>query len=392
MGSLGRLWLIVVLTLFCPLAAGQQDLAVRGGAQPPDGRVTSCTVEGVTVASPVGGEVIIGWEQVRSVAGEHAGEAAAFSGVADESWRALARLRRGDIPAAEPLLERLFVTYGDRTGPTAAAVDGGLLRCRLERGAHTLAVTAWLSWLHATSADERRWFDADEATKISGVDGETGLLPELPPIWLDLPAVRVFGDAPLGGEAFGERERALAELYRHAARAVGGEHEPMPRLTSSDEGVRLVWDIVAAQSPIAQERTAGRRAVEARLRKEPTGWVDGWLRAALGRSLLLEPETEQRQRGVIELLRVRVMHERDCPYLAGLALADGAVAVRAMGNPDAASMLRRELLDRFPGHPATGTEAMMLWDTPAATAGGPSTTTTPARAGHDTNESRKLHG
>ena len=336
-------------------------LTLRGGIAPPDGSIAACSVEGVTESAAVGGEVIVGWELVRSVSGEHADEASAFADVSDKAWRGLARLGRGDFPAAEPLLEGLFAVYRDRTGPTAAAVNGGLLRCRLERGAHTLAVSAWLSWLHARSAGGPRWYGS-AAVGVAGVDEETGLLPELPPIWIDLPAVRVFGDAPAEGADFGERERQLAELYRHAARARRGEVEPMPRLTSVDEGVHLVWDIVAAQSPIAQERTAGRKAVETRIRREPTGWLDAWLRTALGRSLLLEPESEQRERGTIELLRVRVLHERDATYLAGLALADAVVALRDMGDAQAAALLRRELLDRFPGHPATGWEPILVWE------------------------------
>lgn len=361
-------WAARACLVLCASTANTQTestLTLRGGATPPVGEVVACSIEGVIIASPVTGQVIVGWDRVRSVSGKHADEAGAFAEVSDNAWRAISRLERGDIPAAEPLFEGLFTTYRDRTGPTAAAVCGGLLRCRLERGAHTLAVGAWLAWLHASSADAGSvWFVSTVNTGISalGADPETGLLPGLPPIWLDLPAVRVFGDAPSTTASFGERERTLAQLYRHAARAQRGTREPMPRLTNPDPAVRLVWDIVAAQSRSDPERAAGRKAVEVRLRKEPVGWLDAWLRTALGRSLLLEDETAERQRGVIELLRVRITHERDAPYLAGLALADAAVALRDLGDDEAATMLRRELLDLFPDHPATGWNPIMLWD------------------------------
>ncbi len=359
------LGLLVATRAGTALAQPEPELILRGGTAPPVGKVTECSIEGVVVDSPVTGPVIVGWAQVRSVTGEHADQAGAFAEVADHVWRAVSRLERGDIPAAEPLLEGLFATYRNRTGPTAAAVSGGLLRCRLERGAHTLAVGAWLSWLPATAPEAGPvWYtpppSPDPATLV--IDVETGLLPDLPPIWLDLPAVRVFGDTTPAASPFGEREQALVELYRHAARAQRGDREPMPRLTNPDPAVRLVWDLVAAQSQNDPERIAGRKAIEVRLRKEPIGWLDAWLRVGLGRSLLLEPETDQHQRGVIELLRVRVTHQRDNPYLAGLALADAAIAMQAMGDDNAPSLLRRELLDQFPGHPATGWEPIMLWD------------------------------
>ena len=389
----------LALALLAAVAGAQpeSEVILRGGAQPPEGRIVTCSIEGVVIASPVTGETVIGWDSVRLVTGDHADEARAFADVGDKAWRGLRRLERGDIPAAEPLLEGLFVTYRTRTGPTAAAVTGGLLRCRLERGAHTLAIAAWLSWMHARSADPgRQWFTggSDAGTGPLGADEATGLLPDLPPIWLDLPAVRVFSDAPLGGTDFGDREQALAELYRHAARARCGVREPMPRLTSPDPGVHLVWDIVAAQSPSPQERTTGRKAIEVRLRKEPSGWLDAWLRVALGRSLLLEDDAEQRQRGVIELLGVRVMHERDSAYLAGLALADSVVALKGLGDDQAASMLRRELLDRFPGHPATGWEPIMVWEGAPSARMNQSTADAPGHAPRRVAsvESRKPHG
>ncbi len=367
--NLGYLFHAALVLLLLSASAGnaqtESALTLRGGATPPDGEVIECSVEGVTVTSPVIGSVIVGWDRVRSVSGEHADEAGAFAETADLAWRAVSRLQRGDIPAAEPIFEGLFVTYRDRTGPTAAAVCGGLLRCRLERGAHTLAIDAWLSWMHASSVDAGPvWYESSADISAPGLltDPETGLLPELPPIWLDLPAVRVFGDTPSPAATFGDRERALSDLYRHAARAQRGAREPMPRLTNPDPAVRLVWDIVAAQSRSAPERATGRKAVEFRLRKEPVGWLDAWLRTARGRSLLLEEEADQRQRGVIELLRVRIMHERDSAYLAGLALADAAVALRSLGDEAAATLLYRELRDLFPDHPATGWDPIMLWD------------------------------
>lgn len=334
------------------------DVILRNNAATPPGRVVRCSPQGVVMGSTATGETTIGWHRVREVTGELADEAVAYHDTSEKAWRAVSRLQRGDIPAAEPLFEELFAEQAGQRGPTAAAVSGGLLRCRLDRGAHTLAVGAWLAWRHAT-ADQTPGTDAV-------TDSETGLAPGLPPIWLDLPATRVFGQTPIRAEAFGERESELAALYQHAALVESGQDNPIPRLTSTDPGVRLVWEVVAAQSASDAERLAGRRAIERRLRSEPVGWEDAWVRAAYGRSLLREPEPDQQRRGVIELLRVRVTHEHDAPYLAGLALAEAAVTLRTLGDDKAAQVLRRELLDRFPGHPATSWEPVSLWPDPDA--------------------------
>ena len=344
--------------------AQPSSLQLRSGAEPPPGSIVGCTAEGVVVASPITGEITIGWDKIRAVSGEHAADANEYMDVADKAWRAMSRLDRGDISAAEPLLEELFADYAGQRGPTASVVCAGLLRCRLERGAHTLAVGAWLAWLHTRDGGVAPGFGAgDGASLTPATDDETGLAPELPPIWLGLPAVRVFGQTPLDADRFGDRAAQLATLYQHAAMLEGGTQQPMPRLESSDPGVRLVWDVVASRSSNESERLAGRRAIEKRLTAEPVGWADAWLRTAMGRSLLRESDPDQQRRGVIELLRVRVTHDRDAPYLAGLALAEAAVAMRALGDEAAASLLRRELLDSFPGHPASTWEPISRWVT-----------------------------
>jgi len=346
--------------LTLPLHAQQSSLELRGGAAAPSGTIVGCSAEGVTVVSSLTGEITIGWDRVRSVSGEHADAASEYMDVADKAWRATSRLERGDIAAAEPLLEELFADYAGQQGPTASAVCGGLLRCRLERGAHTLAVGAWLAWLHTRDGGTRTAPDAGTGTSPT-TDEETGLAPDLPPVWLGLPAVRVFSQTPLNADQYGDRAAQLALLYQHAALLESGTPQPMPRLEGNDPGVRMVWEIVAARSPVETERLTGRRAIEKRLKSEPVGWTDAWLRTALGRSLLREADVDEQRRGVIELLRVRVEHERDAPYLAGLALAEAAVTMRSLGDDAAASLLRRELLDTFPGHPASTWEPVSRW-------------------------------
>lgn len=392
--------LAALLLTAAVIAQPEGGLVLRAHEPAPVGEVQAVTDEGVVVRSAVAAAVIVGWDRVLEVRGEHAEEARAFARISESAWRAASRLERGDVPSAEPLFERLFVTYQLSQGPTAASVCEGLLRCRLQRNAHTLAVSAWLSWLHARrQGDGPQWYQRrawplGEGTGIA-IDEETGLIGDLPPIWLDLPAVRVFAASPLDTSSFGPREQALAGLYRHAALVETGVSEPMPRLESSDETVRLVWDIVAAQSPVEGERAAGRKAVEARLRREPGGWLDAWLRLARARSLVREADPEQQRRGVIELVRVRVAHDRDDPYLAGLALAQAAVSLRALGEERGASELRRELLDSFPGHPAAMWDRIVAWPTAGAQAGtnDPGAGIPPGRrTSESTRESRTAHG
>lgn len=383
------------LTAAALVAVAPADLTLRAREPAPEGSVREVSIDGVVVASEVTAPVIVGWDRVWSVEGEHADEASAFLEIADLAWRARTRLERGDVPAAEPLFERLFVTYEGRRGPTAAVVCEGLLRCRLRRNAHTLAVGAWLSWLHArTPGEGPQWYQRRSPTGADAsalpLDEPTGLIPDLPPIWVDLPAVRAFATGPASSEGLGEREHDLAALYRYAAAMTAGVDASLPDLGSRDGAVRLVWDVVAAQSEREEERAAGRRGIDARLRADPRGWEEAWLRTALGRSLLVDLDPEQRRRGVIELLRVRVGHEHDAPYLAGLALAEAAVALVEAGDLAGGTRLRREFLDRFPGHPAASWDRIVLW--PEDGAGSPSARGPASESGGFLDKGRALHG
>ncbi len=368
MTHMSRLLMLVLVVMALRVRAQDTpELVLRHGEPAPSGQIRAVSVDGVVVGSSVASPVIVGWDRIKSVHGQHAEEAQAFLHNADQLWRAESRLIRGDAAAAEPIFEQLFEIYRNRQGPTAAAVCKGLLRCRLRRNAQTLAVDAWLAWLHAREPnDGPLWYQSRSGqTDAFDIDQTTGLLPQLPPIWLDLPAVRVFaGRSTMGADQMGSRQSDLALLYEYAAAlATGrvGSDDQMPYISSHDPGVLLVADIVQAQRLDAEQRQAGRQAIINRLKDIQGGWLAAWLETALGRSLLLENDLEQQQRGVIELLRVRVLRKGDSPYLAGLALAQAAVALKHMGKTDAADRLRQELLDAFPGHPATTWDEIDIW-------------------------------
>lgn len=366
--QVGRLLMLVMVVLAGRAwAQDTPELVLRHGEPAPSGQIRVVSVDGVVVGSSVASPVIVGWDRIKSVHGPYAEEAQAYLHNADQLWRAESRLARGDAAAAEPIFEQLFEIYRTRQGPTAAAVCKGLLRCRLRRNAQTLAVDAWLAWLHARdSNDGPLWYQSRSGqTDAFDIDQTTGLLPQLPPIWLDLPAVRVFANrSKMGADQMGSQQSDLASLYEYAAALATGRvahDDQMPYISSHASGVLLVADIVQAQSLDAQQRQAGRQAIIDRLKDVQGGWLAAWLETALGRSLLLENDLEQQQRGVIELLRVRVLRQVDSPYLAGLALAQAAVALKHMGKTDAADLLRQELLDAFPGHPATTWDEIDIW-------------------------------
>lgn len=341
---------------------------MRGGQKPPTGTPLRVDAAGVWLGAPADAQpaAVLGWDRVRAIEGDLAGAAAAFAPVADLAWRARTRLERGDATAAEPLFEELFNGrpgafdgYRGRTGPTAALVAEGLLRCRLRRGAHIAAIEPWLALLAARPAVSgpshlhADW--AAEAGLAPILDPATGLVPALPPIWLNWPSVQAMaGGEPPAAPADDRQNRAaiLAALYHQAARFEAGLSVDLPDVTTTDPAITLVSQIVIARVGNAEQRAAARTLLAARITPDAEPWVEAWCRAAIGRSLVRESDLRLRQLGVVELLHLPARFRAAHPYLAGAALAESAATLRAMGDADGADRLAAELAEFYPDHPA----------------------------------------
>lgn len=352
-----------VLAMASSIAAGQVSL--RGRDVPPwlSGEVVAVMPDGVVIQPPATSPVIVGWDRVRDVEGVLAEEAAPFLDVAERLWRARVRIERGDVFAAEPLLEEPFEYYDGRVGPTAAMVAEALLRARLRRGAQIGAVRPWIALLAATEGGGRVdgvqpvYMDWSARAGLGDVmDGPAGLVPALPPIWFDWPAVVSFASAAgvsRGGDAALSGSAALWALYGHAARFECGWRDPFPRVDGSSRAVSIVADIVLARAGSAAERDRARGRLRGALNEPMEPWLEAWRRVGLGRSLTIEEDPELRLLGVAELLMVPARLSSSHPYLAGMALAESSLVLREMGLTAGAQTLRDELFVTYPDHPAT---------------------------------------
>lgn len=349
-----------VLAIGCAAWADEPPLTLRGRETPPRGVIVAVSSDGVAVRDGSASPVVVPWDKVLVVRGKHAATAEAYMPMAERAWRAKARLERGDVPGAEPLFEELFDSMHDNRGPTGERIALGLLRCRLARGAQSLAVAPWIMYLRARETGGVPAV-GDDALADGVVDSETGLVADVPPMWVPGPAVRVLA---LGGSLsalapYSTRAEAYAALYLHAARAASGVESAIPAVTSRDPGVEFVARIVTATTaPDSTARAAARSSLAPCMDSNAPSWQQAWARLAVGRSLLMEADESARRLGVIELLTVPALFERELPYLAGIALADAAVALESLGDPVGAWRLRAELLTRFAGHPACEWDAI----------------------------------
>lgn len=344
-----RAAVLLAISLTWP-AGGQDGLVLRGFEQPPSGQAMGVGPQGVQVRTGSGDVVIVGWDRVLSPPAALAEASEPYTALSMEAWRARSRVERGDLVLAEPLLQAIFERARAGTplrGPTGLMVAEGLMRCRLARGASASAIEPWLAWLDAsivrqprTTYAHRQW--AQEAGLPQIIDLATELCPLVPPMWLASPSLQlVLQLEPTEGER--DKAAAMRGLYQAAARhELGQRVENLPEVPR-EAASELVRDIVASRVLDDGARAAARARLAAALPHASTPWLSAWIRAALGRSLVLEAEEEQRLRGVAQLLRVHVLHRADTPGLADIALAEAATTLAGLGHLDAARSLVDEL-------------------------------------------------
>lgn len=319
----------------------------------------------------------LGLDQVRFVSGGLAPLFRNVSHISEDLWRARNRLETGDLNGAEPLYDLHFKILAGVEGPTAQALHGGLLLCRLARGAQVLSLEPWLYYVHAAGDQHNttrimvRGGSSSEPSDLTAVDPVTLLCPAMPPIWLDSPALRVVPQrvGTLTGRA--ARFAALydaarsAELVRDSSLTLG--NAPV----REDFGEWLCWQIVSSRTGNASQRQQARGLLREITNEQQPPWVHAWCRVAIGRSLTLETDEESKLLGVAELLTVPTVFAFASPYLTGLAYVQASVTLHQLGDHEGSDAIAAAFLKAMPGHPAAE------WEPFANRGSKPSIITTP---------------
>ena len=356
-------------------AWGQVDR--RGAADAVEGRVEAVAADGVTVvfervATPV---EWWSWDQVRRVRGPMAEKAAEFAKLADAAFRVRARLERGDEAWASKLAEPYYADIGKIGGPTGALLAEAMIRIRLARGASVAAVWPWLDWTrlqHGRGVKGGPAWVGATIDRPAVIDVDRSLAPRIAPMFSRLTtptALAAFDSSGDWGRFMkaDARTRELAALYRAAAAFEAAEPDAAdvvpPTVGGEDDSVTLVSDLVIARIAAGPERSAARERLVKRLSggvfldpldlsgEAPTGsggqaspaWLEAWLRAGIGRSLLRESDEASKRSGVIQMLHVPARFAPVTPELARLCLAEAIAVLRSLGDQAAAAVLEQDL-------------------------------------------------
>ncbi len=332
------------------VAVAHGDVVERRGAEPElQGTVTLIDDAGVTVRSSLGAVHLVPWDRVRSVQSDRNDiTLAARMEIAQDLWRARSRVERHDTMLAEPALERLFEQFKGRTHETALVVAEGLVRCRIARADHVLAVVPALE-----VARLRRAGVTTEAYSTLPVnyDAAYALCTALAPVWLVSPRLVSLARDLENFDAHGDEVvAALADAYRLAALRVLGRSAEPAAAVPDHPGVKFLKRLNECASGSADARSAAREQLRRAIPSMPT-WARAWARYQIGVSLLAEEGVGRRQKGAVSLIHLPARFGRTHPFLAGLALAQVARAMEREGDAAAAGTLLNELQRTYPNHP-----------------------------------------
>jgi len=339
-------------------AAAAADVVERRGSAPViEGEVTAIDDAGVTVRSPLGAVHFVAWDRVRRVETELEGAALArHMETAVDLWRARSRVERNDTTLAEPLLERLFERYRGQTHETTLVVAEGLLRCRVARADHILAVVPALE----VARLRRAGVTTEVYANLPPIyDPDYALCTVLAPAWLPSPLLDSLAhelEAYDGGaetqEDMDEVVSALARLYRQAVlQALGRPRAgPAPETLPEHPGVELLKALNACGDADPDRRRAAREHLTRMIPTLP-GWAEAWARFFVGRSLVAEEGIARVQEGAVSLVHVPARFGRSQTFLAGLALAYASRALAEAGISGDAADLYAELGRSYPRHP-----------------------------------------
>jgi len=352
-----------------PVGTTPQSLTRWSSPEPVLGEVLSLSEQGIAIRPDQ--QIIpisIAWYDVRDLSGTVPG-LAEYHQLADDAWRAHARLQRGDFFGAESIYTKLEHRFLWKVGAESADVSLGLVRCRLDRGDRVHAVHPALSWLNASKVFSPRARQNDDPEIF---DARYAVLIDLPPVFSPTDRVGSLGAIP-DTDQISDRQRLLIGYYRlaldaqaHRTQEGGIILDELNRkvlaLDHRDPGLEFFKDILVAQAhPEREIRIAARQSLDRRIRSNPDSWIEVWSRLAVGVSLLEDEHTQSNELGVIELIHIIVRLDHVNHPLALLA---AQIANEYLVRTDRAEWGGELLLDAQLG--AMNASTVSLREEPAA--------------------------
>ena len=317
-----------------------------------------------------GGRVVT-WDEVER-ASVAADQQEAFdrmlSELGDHLYRIRRRLENGDYKSLPPATddsqpatdyksllsecEAVYPRYIGRRSKTAYMVFQGLMWARLEAGRRAAAVEPYLDCYDYLRAVGEAQVTLPGRRRLK-FDRETGMTPEIVPVWFDARAAAAA--LPRVLEAIKRLKKPLCEAsriyYGTLALAAGQKETAVKVLRGIDDrrpDMAHLRDIALAQAEVSAARPAEaakqlENMMQAGLEPVSRALAIYWL----GMAKVAAAAPESRREGILDLLTLPALYGKTYPDLAAAGLYQSSKTLAELKDDDGSRNVRSELLSRY---------------------------------------------
>lgn len=353
-GSEGRgmAGVVVLVSLVLTANVGADDTIVLRPKLPVRGKtVQSFDPDGVRLA----GGTVLGWEEIESAVLDR--DQARFDTMRTELGEPLFQVARGlrsaDYRSVLEPAEQVWPTYAERRTKPAFLAALGLFWGRLEAGRREGAVEPYLVLLDIQKRARER--PAAPGSRRLPIDLNSGLSPELPPIFLDRAgAETALPGARKAAERSGTPGAALLIAgLELAAGDADGAGKILDAIDAPPRDAAELRRILEARKWLLLGKPDQARAAVEGLRESGLDATRPLARWVHGEALVGSSVEAERRDGVLDLLYLpSVSNDPPLhPDLAARALDRAARTLEDLGDPES-KRLRQDLRRRFPDQAA----------------------------------------
>ncbi len=300
----------------------------------------------------LGDGTLISWDRIEKGRVAEAKQAAfdkMLNDLGSHLYRIRQRLSINDDRGLLPHAEAVYGRYVGRRSATAYMVFQALMWSRLAAGQREAALQPYLECvecLRHAAADNQK-LELPGARRLQ-VDLKTGLSPELAPIWFDAEGAKrsLSGVGTTISSMAKPRPPATRIYYATLALAAGAPDKATKALSGLKELPELK-SLVEAQIELSRGATdAAITGLDQQIDQLPENLKPLAL-YSLGQARLTKAESDSRNAGLLDLLRIPALFGETQPELAAAGLYVAMHTMAESGDIKESIALRRELLDHY---------------------------------------------
>ena len=269
-------------------------------------------------------------------------------------YRIRQRLKVGDYAGLQVPAEAIWPRYSGRRGESAYLVTQAVMWSRLAKGEREAAVAPYLQCLEFLrgKAQEKENIPLPGTRRLA-FDPQTGLTPELAPIWFDSAAAKkALPEVSRAAGALAEPRPEGVRIYYATLALAAGETEVglkvLNGVSDKSRAVAELRDIALAQHEI-QSGQAGSALAKLESRVESLLPANRPLAIYwLAHAKLASTDERMQREGILQALHLPALYGSSHAELAGAGLYQARAAFDKLNDSRSSAAVRKELLLKFP--------------------------------------------